>query len=179
MRFEEDGVQFMEDHGRDNGFGGFDPAVFCEHANEDPRGGICVCPKTCSCRQRMCMYPKVPTEIRITDEKTGAQKGMKDCQIGAVDPQALMEVGNVAGFGNKKYERYNFAKGYKWSLSYDAMQRHLMAFWNGEDRDLESGLPHLAHAAWHCLALLTFTLRNRGTDDRFPVQDMQGPAKRT
>lgn len=108
-------------------------------------------------------------EIRIVDEKTGGAKGMKDCQVGALDPLALWEIGNVAGFGNRKYERYNFAKGYKWSLSYDALQRHLLAFWAGEDKDLESGLYHLAHAGWHCLALLTFLIRKKGTDDRFPV----------
>ena len=108
-------------------------------------------------------------EVRVVDAITGGEKGSKDCQIGAVDPQAIWSVGEVAGFGNKKYARYNFAKGYKWSLSYDAMQRHLMLFWGGEDYDQESGLPHIAHAAWHCLALLTFMLRKRGTDDRFPV----------
>ena len=107
-------------------------------------------------------------EVRVVDPTTGGIKGQKDCQLGAVDPLALWEVGNVAGFGGVKYARYNFAKGYKWSLSYDALQRHLMAFWGGEDIDTESGLPHVAHAAWHCLALLTFSLRHRGTDDRFP-----------
>mgnify|MGYP001603403832 CR=1 FL=1 len=107
-------------------------------------------------------------EVRVVDPATGGEKGQKDCQIGAVDPQAIWEVGRVAGFGNNKYERYNFAKGYRYSLSYDALQRHLMAFWNGENLDPESGLPHLAHAAWHCLALLTFSLRGKGTDDRFP-----------
>lgn len=120
--------------------------------------------------------PKVPQhlkvtytkETRIVDEHTGGAKGMKDCQMGALDPKALWQVGLVAGFGGVKYERYNFAKGYKWSLSFDALQRHLLAFWGGENVDPESGLPHLAHAAWHCLALLTFSLRGRGTDDRFP-----------
>jgi hypothetical protein len=111
----------------------------------------------------------VNEEVRVVDPVTGGAKGSKQCQMGAVDPQALMQVGLVAGFGGIKYERYNFAKGYKWSLSYDAMQRHLMLFWNGQDNDDESGLPHLAHAAWHCLALLTFSFRGRGTDDRFPV----------
>lgn len=108
-------------------------------------------------------------ERRIVDAVTGGEKGEKDCQMGALDPTALWEVGNVAGFGGRKYERYNFAKGYRWSLSYDALQRHLMLFWSGEDRDSESRLYHLAHAAWHCLTLLTFVIRKRGTDDRFPV----------
>ena len=107
-------------------------------------------------------------EVRIIDEKTGGEKGQKLCQMGALDPKSLTAVGDVAGFGGIKYARYNFAKGYKWSLSYDALQRHLMLFWGGELTDPESGLPHLAHACWHCLALLTFTMRNLGTDDRFP-----------
>lgn len=112
-------------------------------------------------------------EIRVTDEVTGGQKGMKTCQLGAVDPRALWQVGLVAGFGGDKYERYNFVKGYKWSLSYDALQRHLMLFWSGEDNDSESGLLHLAHAAWHCLALMTFYISGSGTDDRFPVKNKE------
>jgi hypothetical protein len=105
-------------------------------------------------------------EVRITDPNTGGQKGQKLAQIGALDPLALLEVGKVAGFGAQKYDRFNFAKGYKWSLSYDALQRHLMDWAAGAEADDESGLSHLGHAAWHCLALLTFVLRERGTDDR-------------
>jgi hypothetical protein len=105
-------------------------------------------------------------EIRVTDPTTGGQKGSKLAQLGALEPMSLMEVAKVAGFGGQKYERYNFLKGYRWSLSYDALQRHLHAFWSGEDLDPESGLLHLAHAAWHCLALTAFFLLGRGTDDR-------------
>lgn len=106
-------------------------------------------------------------EIRVTDPVTGGQKGQKLSQLGAIDPQSIMEVAKVAGFGAQKYERMNFMRGYAWSLSYDAMQRHLHAFWNGEEVDPESSLPHLAHAAWHCCALLSFSQRNLGTDDRY------------
>ena len=109
-------------------------------------------------------------EVRVRDPKTGGEKGQKSCQIGALDPRAVIEVGKVAGFGARKYARYNFAKGYAWSLSFDAVQRHLLAWWDGEDRDPESGLSHLAHAAWHCLTLMTFAFRKRGTDDRFPQE---------
>lgn len=109
----------------------------------------------------------VSEEVRVTDPQTGGQKGSKLAQLGAVDPRSLMEVAKVAGFGGEKYERYNFVKGYRWSLSYDALQRHLNAWWAGDDNDEESGLSHLAHAAWHCLALMTFQRHGRGTDDRF------------
>lgn len=106
------------------------------------------------------------SEVRITDPNTGGQKGQKQAQLGAIDPLSLLRVAEVAGFGAAKYERMNFVRGYRWSLSYDALQRHMLAFWSGEDTDPESGLPHLAHAAWHALALLTFLERKRGTDDR-------------
>lgn len=112
-------------------------------------------------------YPE-DGETRIVDPVTGGAKGSKLAQLGAVDPLALLEVAKVAGYGGEKYERYNFVKGYRYSLSYDALQRHLLAFWGGENTDPESRLPHLAHAAWHCLALLTFSLRGLGTDNRFP-----------
>lgn len=108
------------------------------------------------------------SETIIVDPKTGGKKGQKLAQLGALDPKAIMAVADVAGFGAQKYDRYNFMKGYAWSLSYDALQRHLHAFWSGVDRDEESELYHLAHAAWHCLALLTFLIRNKGTDDRPP-----------
>jgi len=108
-------------------------------------------------------------ETRITDPKTGGEKGQKLAQLGALDPKSLLEVAKVAGFGAKKYARYNYVKGFAWSLSYDAMQRHLLAFWDRQDTDEESGLYHLAHAAWHCLALLTFQIRGLGTDDRLSV----------
>lgn len=105
-------------------------------------------------------------EVRITSE-TGGEKGKKRAQLGAVDPQSLMALARVAGFGAEKYARYNMLNGYDWSLSYDALQRHLHAFWSGEDRDAESGELHLAHAAWHCLTLTSFLERNLGTDDRY------------
>jgi hypothetical protein len=107
-------------------------------------------------------------ETRVVDPETGGAKGSKLAQLGALDPAALLEVAKVAGFGGKKYDRFNYAKGYAWSLTYDALLRHLLAFLDGEEVDSESGLPHCAHAAWHCLALLTFSSRGLGTDDRFP-----------
>lgn len=105
-------------------------------------------------------------EIRVTS-KTGGEKGQKMARIGSLDPQSIMKVAEVAGFGEQKYARLNYLRGYDWSLSYDACQRHLHAFWSGQDLDPESGLPHLAHAAWHCLAMLAFMQHGLGTDDRY------------
>ena len=108
------------------------------------------------------------TETRITNEATGGQKGKKLCQIGALDPVALIEVGRVAGMGANKYAAHNFLKGYDWSLSFNAMMRHAMLFWAGEDVDPESGLSHMAHVAWQAMALVSFVERAVGNDDRPP-----------
>lgn len=105
-------------------------------------------------------------EIRVTSE-TGGEKGQKLAQLGSLDPATLLTLAEVSGFGAQKYEKHNFLKGYDWSLSFDAAQRHLLQFWAGEENDSESGLPHVAHAAWHCLAMLAFLQRGLGTDDRF------------
>lgn len=108
-------------------------------------------------------------ETRVVDPETGGEKGQKPCQLGAVDPLALQFLGLVAGMGANKYGRNNYTLGYRWSLSFDALLRHVLAFWAGEDNDPESGLPHLAHAAFHCLALITFAERGLGTDDRLKI----------
>lgn len=106
-------------------------------------------------------------ETRVVDPVTGGEKGSKLSQLTAVHAGALLEVGKVAGFGAEKYERFNFLKGYRWSLSTDAKARHFLAWVGGEDLDPESGLYHLAHDAWHSLALLAFQLEGLGTDDRW------------
>lgn len=102
----------------------------------------------------------------MVDPQTGGEKGQKDVRLHAAPWEALSELGRVFAYGEQKYDDYNFRKGYRWSLSFDAMQRHAWAFWSGEDRDGESGLHHLAHAAWHCLVLTFYSLTGRGTDDR-------------
>jgi len=63
-------------------------------------------------------------------------------------------VARVAEYGTRKYARDNWQKCDDWERYYNAAQRHMWAFADGEYNDPESGLPHLAHAAWCCLAAL-------------------------
>ena len=60
----------------------------------------------------------------------------------------------------------NWERGYNWSLSFGALQRHLWQFWNGEDIDEETGTPHIVSVLWHASALATFQARGKGNDDR-------------
>jgi hypothetical protein len=88
-------------------------------------------------------------------------------RMGLIPPLALMDVAEVYTFGAKKYEAHNWAKGMDWSRIYDAMQRHLNAFWAGQDLDPETSLCHLAHAAWGCLTLLEYRRLHPELDDRY------------
>jgi len=56
--------------------------------------------------------------------------------------------------GALKYGRSNFrVVGVRASIYYDAVNRHINAWFEGEDDDPDSGLPHLAHAL-ACLAVI-------------------------
>lgn len=56
--------------------------------------------------------------------------------------------------GALKYGRSNWRPGgVRASIYFDACNRHLNAWFEGEDNDPDSGLPHLGHAL-ACLALL-------------------------
>lgn len=104
-------------------------------------------------------------EIRITDPVTGGQKGSKLARFALLPFDALWAVAEHFGRGAQKYEDRNWERGYKWSLSVDALLRHLASFINGEDIDPETGSLHLTAVAWHALVLLTFKLRGIGIND--------------
>ena len=111
---------------------------------------------------------------------TGGMKDQKDVQLHTIPWEALEMLGRVAKYGavDKEYGNYNFRLGFDWSLSKDALDRHAGLFWNGENIDPESGLPHIIHAAWHCLILGFFQLAEDGDkyhqfDDRPWVYDLK------
>jgi len=105
------------------------------------------------------------TEVRATSE-SGGQKGRKPECYSMIPVEPMAEVARVFGYGASKYAPGNFLKGYPFSWTLDALQRHLEAFKRGEDKDPESGLHHLSHLTFHALALMEFQHRNVGTDDR-------------
>jgi hypothetical protein len=109
------------------------------------------------------------SEVRITDALTGGQKGKKPERFNFIPPDAMAEVARVYGYGATKYEDRNWEKGYDWGLSLDALHRHINAFERREGTDPESGLHHLAHAVFHCLALMTYQKFGLGTDTRSTV----------
>lgn len=79
----------------------------------------------------------------------------------------LNEVAKVGDFGAKKYGQWNYMSGMPWMKLLGSCSRHLASVIRGEDRDKESGLPHLAHLAYNALMLLEYYLNTKGTDDRY------------
>lgn len=73
--------------------------------------------------------------------------------------------------GAMKYGSWNWrAAGVRASVYKSALERHLEKWWNGEDLDPETGVPHLANAC-ACLAILIDAdILGKLEDDRPPVQ---------
>ena len=53
-----------------------------------------------------------------------------------------------------------------WSRVFAALQRHMWAWWGGEDKDPETGMSHLYHAATNLAFLIAYHKRSVGNDDR-------------
>ncbi len=111
---------------------------------------------------------RVDVEVRSVSS-TGGEKGVKPQRYSLVPTQAVALIAEHFAKGAAKYADHNWRKGYEWSKSYDALQRHLAAFWSGEDVDAETGSHHLAAAGFHVLALLTYTHEDKYAqfDDRY------------
>lgn len=105
-------------------------------------------------------------EVRVIDPSTGGAKGAKAQAMHLVPGDALLAISEHLDRGAQKYAERNWELGYAWSLSFAAMQRHLWAWWQGEDNDPEFGWSHLRAVGFHALVLLAFELRGAGTDDR-------------
>jgi hypothetical protein len=87
-----------------------------------------------------------------------------------IPPEMIWAVAEVLAYGAKKYAPRTFERGMSWSTVYACLFRHLLKWFQGEDRDAESGLSHLDHVLWNAMALVVYERRRIGTDDRPVVQ---------
>lgn len=108
---------------------------------------------------------RMSSETRITDPTTGGQKGQKLQRFSLIPAEFLWALAEHYGKGAEKYEDRNWERGYHWSLTVDALERHYTQWKQGESRDPETGSSHLIAMAWHVVALFIFERRGLGTDD--------------
>lgn len=126
---------------------------------------------------RSAMLPSGAGEVR-TVSSTGGEKGVKPERFSLLPVGPLLAFARHWGAGAAKYGDRNWERGYEWSKCFDAAQRHLWAFWGGEEADHETGSPHLVAAAWHCFALLEFCEKHRAFDDRPRVLYRENPGNK-
>ena len=95
--------------------------------------------------------------------------GIKKAPLSTIPSGVLLELGVAMLEGAAKYGRHNFRSiGVRGSVYYDATMRHLMAWWEGEDIDADSGLSHVTKAIASLTVLRDAMMQDKFTDDRPP-----------
>ncbi len=102
---------------------------------------------------------------RFSEDKDGKPKVRYDLMAA----YAMEQIAKVYTYGTIKYDDDNWWKGLSWKKNVlGCVFRHTWAWIRGEKFDPESGLHHLAHAAWNCMALMEYEKHKIGRDDRVP-----------
>jgi hypothetical protein len=113
---------------------------------------------------------QIPPETLTAIQKqfgTALKFDQNKLPLNLLSTEAMNQTAAVLAFGAQKYAAHNWRAGFAWSRPLAAAMRHLTAFNDGEDRDPESGLSHLAHAACCIMFLLEFEKTHRHLDDRY------------
>ena len=97
--------------------------------------------------------------------KTAAAAGKPS--LAAVPPVGFFAMGAAMADGARKYGRFNWRETtVTSSVFYDAMMRHLLAWWNGEDHALDSLVHHLGHLQAGAAIIMDGELNGVLNDDR-------------
>lgn len=104
------------------------------------------------------------------DDNPKTAIGVTKVPLHLVPPVAKQALAEALGDGAGKYGPYNWReKRVSASVYYAAAQRHMDAWWDGEDRARDSQVLHLAHAM-ACLAIIIDGLSiDKMNDDRPPT----------
>lgn len=93
--------------------------------------------------------------------------GITKPSLHAIPPVSLIYLGQAMADGNRKYGLVNWRHDpITVSTYFDALLRHALAWWDGQDTDPTTGIDHLAYIMANCAILLD--AREQGTlnDDR-------------
>jgi len=115
--------------------------------------------RKCTCDTNICYCGAVSV---LTGKKNDQEK--PDLSL---LPKVFLD-GTARAFmhGEKKYGRYNYRNGMDWHRLLAAALRHLTAFNDGEEIDVDSGNSHLAHASASIAMLMTYVAEGLGKDTR-------------
>lgn len=102
---------------------------------------------------------------KVKDE--GTKNDTSKPRMDLLSSEFLFKTAEVLTFGAKKYDAHNWRKGIAWSRIYAGIQRHLVAWNEGETKDPETGISHLAHASCGIMFLLEYAKTHTELDDRY------------
>ena len=92
--------------------------------------------------------------MTLPDNNPKTAFGMKKTRMGLVPTEAIRHTAKAMTNGADKFGAYNWRKeNISMSVYYDACLRHLTAWWDGEEKDKDSGCSHLGHAM-ACIAII-------------------------
>ncbi len=95
--------------------------------------------------------------------------GSQKSPLSVVPMNVIAEVGLGMFEGALKYGRHNYRDaGISASVYFDATMRHLLAYWEGQDLDPDSGMSHLVKAICSLVVWRDAQLHGKETDDRPP-----------
>lgn len=95
--------------------------------------------------------------------------GIKKVPASVIPRNVLAEVALGLFEGARKYGRHNYRTvGVRGSVYFDALNRHMDAWWEGEDIDPDSGLSHVTKAIACLIVLRDSMMQENWTDDRPP-----------
>jgi hypothetical protein len=101
------------------------------------------------------------------DNNPKTQVALSKPRISDVPPVALFALGAAMTDGASKYGRYNYRDtSATASVFYDAIQRHLNDWYNGENYAHDSKVHHLGHIMASCAILIDAELHGTFIDDR-------------
>jgi len=114
-------------------------------------------------------YERNEKENEQMGKETAGRFNENKIRYDLVAPWGMEQIAKVYTYGTIKYDDDNWWKGLKWKKDVlGCIFRHVWKWVRGEKLDDESGLHHLAHAAWNCIALMEYERNEIGIDDRVP-----------
>lgn len=126
-----------------------------------------VCPVPWITTGRLPVATKKSVDEKLTNPKD--MVGVRKAPMSTVPANVLAEIGVAMLEGSVKYGRHNYrAAGVRASVYYDAVMRHLMSWWEGEDMDPDSGMNHITKALSCLVVLRDAQMQQMYTDDRPP-----------
>lgn len=95
--------------------------------------------------------------------------GVTKAPLSVLPMQVVYEAALGMYEGALKYGAFNYRiAGVRASVYYDAVQRHMNQWWEGEDIDPDSGLSHVTKAITTLMVLRDAMLNDKFNDDRPP-----------